>query len=116
MREFVRKSLYATLLLVCAFGALGHAREREPQRGKILLERMCARCHAVGATGRSRHAEAPPFRTFSDETLYDENFVHRLHKGLFTGHRDMPTFKFSWDDAADAANYLKSIQQRRKSP
>jgi mono/diheme cytochrome c family protein len=116
VREFVRKSLCATLLLACAFGAAGHARDRESQGGKILLEKMCARCHAVGTTGRSPHRHAPPFRTFSDETLYDENFVHRLHKGLFTGHPDMPTFKFSWDDAADAANYLKSIQQHRKSP
>ena len=92
MQKFVKRSLCATLLLVYIFSAVGHAREREPQRGKILLERMCGRCHAVGTTGRSPHGAAPPFRTFSDETLYDENFAQRLHKGLLTGHRDMPTF------------------------
>lgn len=114
MPEFVMKKLCATFLFVCAFNAVGHAREREPQPGKILLERMCGSCHAVGVTGRSPHVDAPPFRKFSDETLYD-NFAQRLHNGLFTTHRDMPTFRFSWDDATDAANYLKSIQERRKS-
>jgi cytochrome c len=82
---------------------------------KILLERMCGQCHAVGVKGRSPHVDAPPFRTFSDETLYDDNFVQRLHKGLITGHPDMPTFKFNWDDASEAVNYLKSIQEHRKS-
>jgi mono/diheme cytochrome c family protein len=115
VRKFVSKSLCATLLLVCAFSAVGHAGEREPQRGKILLEKMCGRCHAVGATGRSPHIHAPPFRTLSEETLYDDNFVQRLHRGLITGHPDMPTFRFSWDDAADAVNYLKSIQEHRKA-
>jgi cytochrome c len=115
VREFVTKSLCATLLLLCAFGAVGHAREPEQQRGKMLLEKMCGRCHAVGAKGRSPHIHAPPFRTFSDETLYDENLTQRLHKGLISGHPDMPTFRFSWDDASEAVNYLKSIQQHRKS-
>jgi len=115
VRKFVGKSFCTTFLLVCAFNTAGYAREHEPQRGKILLEKMCGRCHAVGATGRSRHSHAPPFRTFSDETLYDDNLVQRLHKGLITGHPDMPTFRFNWDDAAEAVNYLKSIQEHRKS-
>jgi hypothetical protein len=115
VRKFVKKSLSATFLLVCAFSSVGHSREVEPQRGKIMLEKMCGRCHAVGARGRSPHIQAPPFRTFSDETLYDENFAQRLHKGLITGHPDMPTFRFGWDDAAEAVNYLKSIQEHRKS-
>ena len=114
-KRVLMKSLCATFLFICAFSAAGHTREREPQRGKILLQRMCGQCHAVGATGRSPHVDAPPFRTFSDETLYDENFAQRLHDGLFTAHRDMPTFKFKRDDATDAVNYLKSIQEHRKS-
>ena len=39
----------------------------------------------------------------------------RFYERLFTNHPEMPTFKFKPDDAIDAANYLKSIQQRRKS-
>ena len=115
MRKFVGKSLCTTFLLVCALSAVGHAREGEQQRGKMLLEKMCGRCHAVGAKGRSPHKHAPPFRTFSDEILYDDNFAQRLHNGLITGHPDMPTFRFNWDDATEAVNYLKSIQEPRKS-
>ena len=54
------------------------------------------------------------FGAFSHETLYDENFVQRLHKGLPSGHRDMPNFHFDWDNATDAVNYLKSIQEHRE--
>lgn len=114
VRELVTKTLCATLLFACTFSSVGCAREREPQRVKVLLQKMCGPCHAVGATGRSPHLHAPPFRTFSDETLYDDDFVQRLHKGLITGHPDMPTFRFSWDDAAEVANYLKSIQEHGK--
>ena len=115
MQKFVKIITYTTLLLICAFSPVGHTREQKAERGKILLQKMCGRCHAVSARGRSPHRQAPPFRSFSDETLYDDNLVKRLHDGLLTGHPDMPTFRFTWDDAAEAVNYLKSVQERRKS-
>ena len=92
------------------------ATSKVPQQTSVGVEEATrGRCHAVGTTGRSPHVDAPPFRSFSDETLYDENFVQRLHKGLSSGHRDMPNFHFDWDNATDAVNYLKSIQEHRKS-
>ena len=108
------KKFCLALLLICASSAAGHARDREIQRGKDLLETMCSRCHAVGKTGRSPHIDAPPFRTFGEDKLYDNDFGQRLQDGLSTIHPDMPTFRFSRDDADAAVNYLKSIQERRK--
>ena len=35
--------------------------------------------------------------------------------GLSTIHPDMPTFRFSRSDAEAAVNYLKFIQERKKS-
>ena len=105
------KSFCIALLLVCAAGATGHAAE---SRGKMLLDEMCARCHAVGKTGRSPHPDAPPFRTFGDDKLYDNDFAKRLQDGLSTIHPDMPTFHFSREDADAAVNYLRSIQVRSK--
>jgi cytochrome c len=99
------------LLVVCTSIAAGHATEAGPQRGRALLEAMCARCHAVGKSGRSAHVDAPPFRTFGDDKLYDTDFVQRLQNGLSTMHPDMPTFHFSREDAEDAVDYLRSIQQ-----
>ena len=80
-----------------------------------MLETMCGRCHAVGRTDQSLHADAPPFRTFGENKLYDSDLAQRLQDGLTSIHRDMPTFKFSRSDAAAAINYLKSIQDHRKS-
>ncbi len=76
---------------------------------------MCGRCHATGPTGKSPHPDAPPFRTFGDDKLYDNDFAQRLQNGLSTIHRDMPTFQFDREDAEAAVNYLKSIQERRRS-
>jgi cytochrome c len=75
---------------------------------------MCARCHAVGETGQSPHIEAPPFRTFGDNKLYDEDFVGRLQGGLTTIHPNMPTFRFSRRDAEAAVDYLRFVQKHKK--
>ncbi len=80
-----------------------------------MLETMCGRCHTVGATGQSPLINAPPFRTFGESKLYDNDFGQRLQDGLTTIHRDMPTFRFSRRDAEAAVNYLRSIQNHKKS-
>jgi len=104
-----------TLLLACAFATTGSAAmEDGQQRGKALLQTLCARCHAVGKTGRSPHADAPPFSSFADDKLYDNDFAERLQDGLSSIHPDMPTFYFSREDAQSAVNYLRSIQQHGK--
>ena len=100
------------LLMTCGLSRAGHALDTEQQRGKALLETMCGRCHAVSETGRSPHADAPPFRTFGDSKLYDNDFGQRLQDGLSTIHPDMPTFRFGRTDAEAAVNYLKFLQER----
>ncbi|MGY4308192.1 mono/diheme cytochrome c family protein [Bradyrhizobium sp. USDA 4369] len=75
---------------------------------------FAADCHAVGRTGASPHPDAPPFRTFGDSKLYDEDFAQRLQTGLSTIHKDMPSFRFDRADAEAAVNYLKAIQVRLK--
>ena len=106
--------LCLTLLMIYACSKEGCALDQQNQRGKILLETLCARCHAVGATGQSPHPEAPPFRTFG-EKLYDDDLGQRLQDGLTTIHPDMPTFHFKRRDAEAAVNYLISIQQKKPS-
>jgi mono/diheme cytochrome c family protein len=102
------------LLAICVWSEAGYALDREQQHGKALLEKMCGRCHAVGKTGRSPNADAPPFRTFGDDKLYDNDLAQRLRDGITTIHRDMPTFRFGREDADAAVNYLKSIQAHKK--
>ena len=101
------------LLMMGAWSEGAYALDREQRQGKALLQTHCASCHAVGKTGKSLLAEAPPFRTFGDK-LYDTDFVQRLQDGLTTIHPGMPTFRFDQDDAEAAVNYLKAIQPRKK--
>ncbi|CCD94377.1 conserved exported hypothetical protein [Bradyrhizobium sp. ORS 375] len=102
------------VVLLCTLSTASHALDSEQKRGKALLQSLCSRCHAIGPTGASPHPDAPPFRTFGDSKLYDEDFAQRLQTGLSTIHKDMPSFQFDRPEAEAVVNYLKAIQVRRK--
>ena len=103
-----------SLFIVLLCTETGYAVDVDQQRAKALLVELCARCHAVGQTGRSPHPDAPPVRTFSDRKLYDEDFGKRLRDGLNTIHPDMPTFHFSQRDSEAVVGYLRAIQISRR--
>jgi cytochrome c len=103
MIRFVVSSL---LLLV---GSAAQA--QDPARhGRALVAEFCASCHAIGKTGKSPHASAPPFRTLGRSFDLDE-LPRRLVRGISSSHPDMPEFKFSVDDARAVRAYLRTIQQ-----
>ncbi len=79
------------------------------RHGRALAERMCSRCHAIGRSGSSPYGAAPPFRALENRVDLD-TFAARLRGGLISGHPDMPTFRFSRDDARALTIYLHSIQ------
>ena len=107
------KSFRLAHIVLCLSGSASHALDSEQQREKAHKQRQSSRCHAIGSTGASPHPNAPPFRSFGDEKLYDENFAQRLQTGLSTIHKDMPTFRFGQSDAAAVGNYLRAIQTHR---
>jgi mono/diheme cytochrome c family protein len=102
------------LLVFSVLSETSRALDREQQRIRGVLQQLCGRCHAVTATGRSPHPDAPPFLTFGETKLYDENFGQRLQSGLSTIHPDMPTFSFNQRDAEAAVSYLRAIQEPKK--
>jgi len=112
--RFAMRRLCLVLLMICVWSGTGHALDCEQRHGKDLLEQLCGQCHAVGETGRSPHPNAPPFRTFGDDKLYENDLGQRLRDGLSTIHQDMPTFYFNRRDAEAAINYLKAIQERKR--
>jgi hypothetical protein len=101
--------------LVLAIGLLWStcacAKAEEQRNGKEILQTLCARCHAIGRTGASLNRLAPPFRSFSENKLYDSDFLQRLQDGYSSIHRFMPTFRFDRKDAEEVLNYMKSIQE-----
>ena len=79
------------------------------QRGKIYATTHCARCHAIGRTGTSPFAPAPPFRTL--HLRYPiESLGEALAEGITTGHPAMPQFVLDPDQIHDLLSYLKTLE------
>jgi cytochrome c len=99
------------LLITGHSACCGMAAEADPRirRGEALAIGMCAECHAIRRTDHSPHANAPAFRTL-ERRLDLDSFLDRLREGLTSGHPDMPTFRFTRDDARALIAYLRSIQ------
>lgn len=93
------------------FALTASAQAQDPARhGRALLREFCARCHAIGVTGRSPHSDAPPFR-YLGRSFDLDGFPRALERGISSGHPDMPIFKFSEQDARDVRDYLRTIQR-----
>jgi mono/diheme cytochrome c family protein len=84
-------------------------------KGQALVEKNCARCHAVGTEGISPHKDAPPFRTLSAKYPVSD-LAESLAEGIVSGHPDMPIFVFSPQDVAAIIDYLESIQEKPADP
>jgi mono/diheme cytochrome c family protein len=99
-----------TLLISLSFAFDGtRAQPDMAKRGRVLMSGLCGACHAIGTTGASRHAGAPAFRELGDRIELD-TFSDRLRDGLQSTHADMPSFRFSRDDARAVIAYLRALQ------
>jgi cytochrome c len=105
----VSPAIGALFLLLCCGAALAEDSAEQEQRGKLLLNSNCSRCHAVGRSGASPHPSAPPFRTLGQRYSID-SLAEALAEGLYTGHPDMPEFVFEVSDVGAILAYLQSIQ------
>jgi len=47
-----------------------------------------------------------------DRRIDLDGFTRQLREGLVSGHPDMPTFRFSREDARALTAYLRAIQQQ----
>ena len=105
------QQLVVIFLLLATSSSLAQERKASSleERGRALAERMCSACHAVGKSGESPHVGAPPFRAL-DRRVELDSFTERLREGLTSGHPDMPTFRFTREDARALLMYLRSIQ------
>lgn len=99
------------VLLLAALLLPGAARAQDPtEHGRALAKEFCAPCHAIGATGKSPHSDAPPLRNIGRS--YDlDGFARVLSAGLLSSHPDMPQFRFHYPDARDLRDYLRTIQR-----
>jgi cytochrome c len=84
-------------------------------KGKVLAEENCGRCHAVGPEGASPHEEAPPFRTFVEKWPL-EHLEEALAEGIVTGHPDMPMFVFQPPEIDALIEYLHTLAPENSQP
>ena len=106
------KRCASALLAIGVLWSTGsEALDLEQRRVEAMLQRMCARCHAVGRTGTSPNELAPPFRYLGENKLYDPDFTQRLQDGYSSIHRAMPTARFGREDTEAVVNYLRAIQE-----
>jgi cytochrome c len=97
------------LIVFMALWIPGHAAEPSlTDQGRLLLEKNCSRCHAIGPTDTSPNAQAPPFRTVI--TRYPAEYLaEALAEGIITRHSDMPEFVFAPDEIEAIVAYLNSL-------
>ncbi len=82
----------------------------DAQLGRGLAETHCSACHAIGESGSSTHAAAPPFRTFSRNypvAALEEAFA----EGVLVGHPDMPEFRMEPDQIDALIAYIHTVQE-----
>jgi cytochrome c len=80
-------------------------------RGHAVAERLCARCHAIEASGDSPDARAPAFRTLTGQFV-PLTLERKLTEIAETGHYDMPPVSVHADEVADLAAYINSFGER----
>ena len=90
------------------------ATHKEISSGKELAEKLCAKCHAIAATGDSKEAKAPPFRTFVQKWPI-ENLEEALAEGIVVGHKRMPEFEFEPEDINNLLSYIDSLSPAVKN-
>ena len=76
--------------------------------GKRFAETYCAKCHAIGPTGASPHAKAPPFRVIAARENIDD-LQEAFAEGIVVGHEAMPEFELQPDQIAELLAFLKSL-------
>ncbi|MBY0563924.1 MAG: cytochrome c [Hyphomonadaceae bacterium] len=114
-----RMRLLASFLLPLALFACAQTtttstleRTGDAAEGRRLAEINCARCHAIGTGGESRHPMAPPFRTLSRN--YPVNALEEAFaEGILVGHPAMPEFRLEPAQIDDLLAYIESVQERQ---
>jgi len=112
--RIIRACAFAALLGACVQSQPPAAAPAagDPAEGRRLAEIYCARCHAIGVEGESRHPMAPPFRIIGRN--YPVNSLEEAFaEGILVGHRDMPEFQLEPTQIDDLVAYLQSVQEQR---
>ena len=79
------------------------------QRGGGFARSHCASCHAIGRTGASPRAEAPPFSALAGRYAAND-LIWELEASNAVGHYDMPAIATKPSDRQALAAYVLSLR------
>lgn len=86
--------------------------EQAVERGRLLVAKACASCHATGSSGTSPMPEATPFREIVHRYPLDQ-LEEGFAEGLVTAHPAMPEFVFRAGEIDDLIAYLETVKADR---
>lgn len=107
-----------TVLRLCMAGAApwlmagtasANQAETLAERGEVLVERLCSRCHATGLTGESPFSPAPPLREIASAYNIDD-LAEAFAEGIEVGHPAMPVFELAPEAINELLAYLKTLK------
>jgi len=78
------------------------------ERGRAVVQRNCASCHAIGADDVSPQPDATPFRELKEEYPV-ENLAESLAEGIESGHPQMPERAFAPEEVDAILAYLNTL-------
>lgn len=107
------RTIAATLLAVSFALPAGDA-FASARRGQAIAKENCATCHAIGRTGKSPLAKAPPLRTISKKYPL-ESLEEAFAEGIVVSHRspEMPPFEMEPQQISDLLDFLRSLQPKK---
>lgn len=77
------------------------------ERGRLIAEARCGRCHATGLTD-TPPARTPPFRTLGQDYPLDM-LTEAARTGVVGGHDEMPMFRFEIDEITALLSWIDHL-------
>ena len=82
------------------------------REGRAVAQRVCARCHSVGPTGKSPNPKSPPFRTIVARHGADHLPGALFLDGTVLRHPVMPQFEFQAVEVDGLIAYIRSLARK----
>jgi len=109
-RMTLRRSALTGLCVASVLVADAWAEAPEVAAGRRIAERACGECHAIGRSGASPLADAPPFRNLHRQ--FDvARFPLAFEAGMLVGHPRMPKVELDEDELAYLTAFLVSFSR-----
>jgi cytochrome c len=86
-----------------------------PEAGRLIAQRECGSCHAIGPGFASPLADAPPFPDLR-RRYNGQQFANLLPRRLDEAHPRMPRVQLDPDEGVNLAAYWDTIRAPRPSP